>query len=883
MKSRSFWLLSLVLWSVSPVFARVVSYAPYTNRPAVPAYQARVARWFVLLEGTHEDALQSGVQAVLYDATGAEEPRVIYSTDGRQSPALDFAAVYEPPSGSPVILLVGPSLRAISPDGGKTWRPVDLVSWVTGPRSPDRGGPHTYGLATNVRLGTPAYPFVVATSDVGVMAISLSGKTKKLVDARNIVGRDHAGARFLYVANSELRMVDLQGQTTKVGALNGAGVYYAWIASDGTVYAMLSTSSGRAFVRYRNGFPEGILAPPGSVGFFAIPTHDYDGAWILTRQLVGGTTLLRHTAERNLEVMWHDPARPDVEALHAGPSGETLLVQVHRERDVALEEPFKDPALAVWRVGEGAPAEYDELFLNEAPTKQFVIVNADKVADGETFVFDSGFTENGVPDAPVSAPIGGGGDVPQEWGVVRGSLRQHLVLPGVSRTRGAFGSFWQTDVAIYNPLPEPQNVEIRFSPLGEAPPAAVAADAEPKTITLSLAAREIRPIEDVLGALFSIEDGGGALHFLPEEGVNVTSRTYTRSGGGTVGYGMPAVDFFNAAGPRFPVSFAGAFPGAHFRTNLLLTDTSGRGVHAELTGGDYLGTQDRHEVSAPTNGIGQFNAIDGAIGSPGGLLVEPTRGTAIPTVVAIDNRSNDATWFPPDLPGDIPRVIPIVGHVNGSHGARFRTDLYFYNPSLEHRDVVIEAFLWQGGRSPLRQTIFLRPKETRRIEDVMQNLFFTTGLARLQYTTRDPGQGVRVTSRAYHVDANGGTYGCLVPPLNNFQIATRGETLEILGAGGGPGFRTNLGLVDVSRNPWGTPPRVRVSVRTGAFTRTFTATIPPTGGTQINDLFSREGLPTPKAGLIRIEVLEGMVGAFATLVDNTTNDSTYLGAYLAAK
>jgi len=60
--------------------------------------------------------------------------------------------------------------------------------------------------------------------------------------------------------------------------------------------------------------------------------------------------------------------------------------------------------------------------------------------------------------------------------------------------------------------------------------------------------------------------------------------------------------------------------------------------------------------------------------------------------------------------------------------------------------------------------------------------------------------------------------------------------------------------------------------------------IPSAGGMQINDLFHGRGLPestTPV--LLRVTVIEGMIGAYGAFVDNGTNDPTYAAANLAAK
>lgn len=141
--------------------------------------------------------------------------------------------------------------------------------------------------------------------------------------------------------------------------------------------------------------------------------------------------------------------------------------------------------------------------------------------------------------------------------------------------------------------------------------------------------------------------------------------------------------------------------------------------------------------------------------------------------------------------------------------------------------------------------------------------------------------------RIYSVDDDGGTYGYVVPPLNGFQIAGPGETLEILGGVLDDRFRTNLALVDTAGFPNGQTQRVRVEIfeSGGARIDSFEAQVPNAGGVQLNDVFNARGIQraTPAPVLIRISPAGGSIGAFAAMVDNKTNDPLYLGAALGAQ
>jgi hypothetical protein len=250
----------------------------------------------------------------------------------------------------------------------------------------------------------------------------------------------------------------------------------------------------------------------------------------------------------------------------------------------------------------------------------------------------------------------------------------------------------------------------------------------------------------------------------------------------------------------------------------------------------------------------------------------------------MDNRTNDPTFFPPDLGAPVVRTIPVIGHVDGANNSKFRSDLYLLNPASSPRMVFLEANRWDLPGVPVRVTLTLAGGEARVIRDVLPTLFGGGGIARLRVSA--PGiDGVRATSRTYNINDDGGTFGCLVPPLNSFQSAGPGEKLEILGITADSGSRTNLGLVDVQAGS-GAPmseARIHVVDDTGKEIDAFTVQLPAAGGTQINNLFEARGIAQPKAAIVYVEVIRGAIGAYVTLTDNITNDSTYLGASLSAR
>lgn len=898
--------------------ARVISYAPYSDRYSFIATQSRLNRHVVVAEGevtpyiylvpgpVHAIGPING-QVIVYDTQGLEEPKAVFPPNGTNA-VLGTVVVREDANGVPSLLVssnwTDPQLNPqgrmmffLSVDGGATWKTLsvspgqsqlDLITL-------DHGGPIARNTEAQARIGTSATPFVIA-SDQNVVAVDRNGSTRVIYTSPSVarlIGANAGNSRFIVNDAGVIRILDLSGSVGTLGVADTQTVEgwigpsdeaYVWEPSRGL--SLFVFNSGKTFIAGNYG------ASPASGGIgssFAVPAADFDGGYIVQRASGQPTTLLRYSRANGLKTMWADVTAPEVEALHVSASNTKVLVQVHRPRAIPTQALFYDPALAVWHVGDPLPpSSYDELYLNESYIKGFAHVDVDKIDQGEMFVFDSGPTlmNVGVIVSPPPPSSGGGSEVVQEWGVVKASLAQRLVIPGVARTPGAFGSYWLTDVVFSNPSEAQTSFKVRYVPNGDIQTFA------PTEATLTMKAREIRLVGDVLKSLFGLEQGGGALFIEPPvgTGIDASARTYSKSAAGTFGYGMNAIDVYAATSPRFPVSFAGALLGSNFRTNLVLTDVSGRGTHASLVAAGPSGTMGTatQDVSAPAGGQQQINGIGSYFGldasDTGGLIVRPTSGESIASVFAIDNRTNDPTYFPPDLPAITVRTIPAIGHVDGANGSRFRSDLYMFNPTPTVQTVTLVCSPWDTTQGQKSINFTLIPNEARVIRDVLLAAFGRTGIARLRFQSSSS-PGVRITSRTYTVDEQGGTYGFLMPALNSFQTAGTQDTLTILGAINDDQFRTNIGLVDMNQALVGQGSRARIDIvgTNGLLIDTFEVTLGQAPGMQINDLFNARGIKTKGPVILRVSPLVGAMGAYATLLDNGTNDPMYLPANLQAK
>jgi hypothetical protein len=412
---------------------------------------------------------------------------------------------------------------------------------------------------------------------------------------------------------------------------------------------------------------------------------------------------------------------------------------------------------------------------------------------------------------------------------------------------------------------------------GEATVLALSAAAE----SITLDPLEIRVIPDALATLFALEEGSGALHLLPETGVNAIARMQFRDGNRTAGYAVQAVDFYNVASPRFPVTFAAALPGASFRSQVVLSDTSGRGIDARISTTDKNGlvANDETAVQSEANGILR-QAVASSV--PGSVIVQPVRGSLIAGLLSFDDHTGDAMYFPPDIPASSIRTIPFAAGSSNELG--LTTELHLVNLSPAWRGIEVEVNAYSDAVWPQTHSYYLKPYETR----VVQNVYAGRGMARVRYWSsgaQGDASGVRIAARTYVRAKDGGIYGTPVPPLNGFQTITAGESLEILGIVSGS--KVSLGLVELSPNPrfWDSTVTISIIDDRGHTLRTFDRQLEASGGFFIADLFTELRIPMPAAARVVVTTHDdwALVGAYAILTDPTTGDPTYLGAQLGGK
>jgi hypothetical protein len=171
------------------------------------------------------------------------------------------------------------------------------------------------------------------------------------------------------------------------------------------------------------------------------------------------------------------------------------------------------------------------------------------------------------------------------------------VVPGVAALAAAGGGRWRSDIRIYNASGTPQSAKLTFVPEGR-PGAA-------HDVTLTLAANEVRALDDVVSATFGESEAGGSMVITTDKpaALAATGRTYFDAGSGTFGQYIPALTSASGAalGDR-PLQILQVEQSDRYRTNVGLVELTGKPVTAEVT------------VSAPESKVTAVLAVPLAAG-----------------------------------------------------------------------------------------------------------------------------------------------------------------------------------------------------------------------------------------------------------------------------
>jgi len=703
------------------------------------------------------------------------------------------------------------------------------------------GSTYTTFLVTGVAIGGPVPVIATLPASVGGASAS-SGVT---------------------VSKGVLVTLTPTALSIPVGGFGSLTVTIGTVQTENTLITLVSSSPGVASV------PSSVTIPQGtsSATFFVNGVSVGGPATITatTPALLGSTT-----ATSNVTVT-------DAITLTLTPDSQTIDLGANGTLTVTLSSSAPSGG-AVVRIDTNDP------FVLNAP-------GTVKVAAGST---TTSFLVTGVaPGGPVTVTatldqsLGGAKDTAQvSVSSTQIDFVPVMVVPGQARAAGVGGSFFKSSFWMTNPGAGDTKVRLKYIPAAGQPTGGALASKE-----LVIAGRRSIAESDVLSQLFeATSDTNGVIVVEVPPGLpspTISARTFNDAGiEGTYGQYIPAVQLL--APNSFPseVWLHGLGGNAESRSNVGVVNMSESTIDATLSVWDESGTKRGNDVKVTVTpwSVVQTNGINGQAGA-GDLNVFSVKAVSAGKFFAyaskIDNKTNDPIFMPGSLTPESAQWIDGVASLAGSNGTYFRSELSLTNKSASTANVAVRFTKRGDTASSANASVSLAPSESRLYEDVLAELFNNlSGVAGSLSVTTSSTTPVTAWARTYNDLGSKGTFGQFIPAFAADDLLTsRGALLQ--GLTENEAFRTNLGLVNV-----------------GASSAAATLTLWKTGGSKIGEktftveagqsvflykiIANQFGNSDVADTYIKIvPSVEGSIYAWASSVDNTSTDQTFIWPLVA--
>jgi hypothetical protein len=478
-----------------------------------------------------------------------------------------------------------------------------------------------------------------------------------------------------------------------------------------------------------------------------------------------------------------------------------------------------------------------------------------------------------------------------------------LIIPSVGHVDG-FNSHFQSDIRLANTWTDALEYRLTFTP--------TATDGTQKGTQTSIIVQpgETKGLNDVVkewyGGGVAGEPGLGTLEIKPvvPPGVDpadiarvtvASSRTYNVNETGTFGQYIPALArsaFIGAlstdSAARISLQQIAQSPA--YRTNVGFVEGSGQSVQLMASLFDGAGNKLKEVVF----GLSPFEqrqlaltdpSLFGSVGTLADGRMEVTvlsdTGRVTSFASTLDNRTNDPLLVLPVQPARLAArrfVLPGVAELDNG-AANFHTDMRIYNAASTPTAISLQYYPQGGVASPAPVSMTLQPGEVKAIDNTLLSLWNISGSGGAVAVVPAIDAPLIVTGRTFSRDANGGTYGQFIPAVSAAQAIGEGDrALEIVQLEQSDSYRTNVGLFEVTGNAtalrvigYGPDSRVAASVE---------LVLNPNEFRQLNAIFSSLGFPSAYNGRVSVQVIggEGRVAAYGSIVDNRTQDPTYVPA-----
>jgi len=458
-----------------------------------------------------------------------------------------------------------------------------------------------------------------------------------------------------------------------------------------------------------------------------------------------------------------------------------------------------------------------------------------------------------------------------------GGTAEPVFIPAVAHAVGAQGTYFVTDVRIFNPGEAEVEADLYFTRAGAT--------------TGQHAVRRIPPQQvayfpDVVRSVFAQQTGVGAMEVRPSGGsLMVASRTYNTATSGTYGQFIEGRVASDAAGYGEELHLLQLTKSDSFRANVGFCETGGEpaSVRVVMYGaeGAQLGSR---TLPIAGHGFSQINDVFGELGvSPRDnvrvtLEVTSGLGRILGYASIVDNTSSDQICVPAQPEPDSVDALFVAAGASaaGVQGSLWKTDLRVANVGGTSRTVRIS--LLPNGHSnvdPASVELDLGAGAVLAIDDVVQTAFDRQGNAGLMIDTVPPGQGGLIaTSRTYN-QSDVGTFGQFIPAIPAGSGLVEGHGVATaLQVDGSEDFRTNVGFINTDAAAGSVTVALCSESGTQLGSRSFA--LRPFSPHQVNDIFGTLGVDPVENARVDFSVSgSGKVIGYASVIDNQSNDPVF--------
>ncbi len=448
-------------------------------------------------------------------------------------------------------------------------------------------------------------------------------------------------------------------------------------------------------------------------------------------------------------------------------------------------------------------------------------------------------------------------------------------------TPGLWGTQWVTDLELFNPAADPHTALVYYLPRDTDNTASVR---RPVMLPAGQAVR----LGNVVGRIFGLVRSAGALVVSCAQPLLVTSRTYTASANGTLGQFVPGLGEGTAIAAGDQARLIQLTRNAAYRTNIGFESIAPVPISVTVdlyrATGAHLGTRTfvlQPFGSAQATEIFPQIGVDTVDDAYAVVRSDTPEARFFAYAAVVDNASGDSiTVLPARASSEEPVYVPAVAHNSGLKGTKWRADLEVHNPGTVQARYLLELLKADQDNSAPSSAVFtLDPGLSRRYVDVVKEVFGFEGSGAIRVT---PSAGtVMVAGRSY-TDSGSGTRGQFIPGLPNSAAAAGNASARLIQltqtSPGGAGFRTNIGLVNVTASPLTV--QIALYSAQAAWLGSRTLVLAPYEFRQETEIFRSVTSSDVSDGFAVVSTTTAGARylAYASVVDNVSGDPIYVTA-----